>query len=68
MVPNIIVVDSEALDFYLNPIKGAQIFEKFVKVHPNQEEKVVSGLIAMFGDVFTVMTMEKYNEIEEKSK
>lgn len=67
MVPRIIVEDPQTLDFYGQPERGAKIYNGYIQVHPTSLDKVVEGLIAMFGDIFTVMTIEEYNEIKKNN-
>jgi hypothetical protein len=68
MIPLLIILDPKLLDFYGEPSKEAIIFEQFVKVHPHYEQRILEGLNGMFGDIFTVITINEYNaslEIQE---
>lgn len=68
MVPALIVVDPNLVDFYTHPTKGAVIYEDHVRVHPDEKLIVTDGLIKMFGDVFDIISVEEYNAIKSEKK
>lgn len=62
MFPNVIVVDKKCIEKDTGaPIKGALIFDDCIVVHPDELEKVKTGLELMTGQTFILKTREEYS-------
>lgn len=59
-LPEIIVIDANST------LDSADIYADHMRVHPGKAEQAIEGLTAMFGDVFTILTVEEYDEIKSK--